>query len=195
VLDLLRHGLSDRSAALLRGVSREAVRFHVRNAMGKLGLTSRAALRAWPGIPADGAMSRKERSAVAELGSLGQVARSVRDVEESVAWYRDVLGLHHLYTFGRLAFFDLGGTRLYLQQADPVQPHESVLYLRVDDVHAAFERLRERGVRVRGAPHMIHRHADGTEEWMAFFDDLEGRPLALMAQVGPSTAPTAVSEP
>jgi methylmalonyl-CoA/ethylmalonyl-CoA epimerase len=30
---------------------------------------------------------------------------------------------------------------------------------------------------------MIHRHADGTEEWMAFFSDPEGRPLALMSQV------------
>jgi methylmalonyl-CoA/ethylmalonyl-CoA epimerase len=140
-------------------------------------------------------MSREERSAVAEFGSIGQVARSVRDVEESVGWYRDALGLHHLYTFGSLAFFDLGGTRLYLQQVDPVQPHESVLYFRVEDVHAACERLRQRGVRVRGAPHMIHRHADGTEEWMAFFDDLEGRPLALMTQVAPPTAPTALSEP
>jgi hypothetical protein len=26
---------------------------------------------------------------------------------------------------------------------------------------------------------MIHRHADGREEWMAFFKDDEGRDLAL----------------
>ena len=31
-------------------------------------------------------------------------------------------------------------------------------------------------------PHMIHRHEDGTEEWMAFFQDNDGRPLAIMAQ-------------
>ena len=30
---------------------------------------------------------------------------------------------------------------------------------------------------------MIHRHDDGTEEWMAFFTDNEERPLAIMAQV------------
>jgi hypothetical protein len=30
---------------------------------------------------------------------------------------------------------------------------------------------------------MIFRHADGMEEWMAFFKDPEGRPLALMEQV------------
>jgi hypothetical protein len=30
---------------------------------------------------------------------------------------------------------------------------------------------------------MIHRHADGTEEWLAVFKDLEGRPLAIMTQL------------
>jgi hypothetical protein len=34
-----------------------------------------------------------------------------------------------------------------------------------------------------GAPHMIHRHADATEEWLAAFKDNEGRPLAIMALV------------
>jgi hypothetical protein len=29
---------------------------------------------------------------------------------------------------------------------------------------------------------MIHRHADGTEEWLAFFSDPEQRPLALICQ-------------
>lgn len=33
------------------------------------------------------------------------------------------------------------------------------------------------------APHRIHRHEDGTEEWMAFFEDNDGRALALMTQV------------
>jgi hypothetical protein len=32
---------------------------------------------------------------------------------------------------------------------------------------------------------MIHRHGDGIEEWMAFFNDLEGRTLAVMCQVPP----------
>ena len=42
---------------------------------------------------------------------------------------------------------------------------------------------RPRGVTFTDAPHMIHRHGDGTEEWMTFFEDPEGRPLALMAQI------------
>ena len=51
------------------------------------------------------------------------------------------------------------------------------------DISAAHANLTARGVEFHGAPHMIHRHADGTEEWMAFFNDPEARPLAIMAQV------------
>jgi catechol 2,3-dioxygenase-like lactoylglutathione lyase family enzyme len=115
------------------------------------------------------------------LGPLGQVSRTVSDIGAAAAWYGDVLGLPHLYTFGKLAFFDLGGVRLFLEEgaAGP----QSVLYFRVEDVHAAHTALVARGVAFVGAPHLIHRHADGTEEWMAFFKDNEGRPLAIMAQV------------
>jgi methylmalonyl-CoA/ethylmalonyl-CoA epimerase len=30
---------------------------------------------------------------------------------------------------------------------------------------------------------MIFKHPDGTEEWMAFFNDPDGKPLAVMSQV------------
>jgi len=30
---------------------------------------------------------------------------------------------------------------------------------------------------------MIHRDDDGTEEWMAFFKDNDGRPLAIMSEI------------
>jgi hypothetical protein len=39
---------------------------------------------------------------------------------------------------------------------------------------------------------MVHRHDDGTEEWMAFFKDNEERPLALMARIAPADAPGTV---
>jgi hypothetical protein len=32
---------------------------------------------------------------------------------------------------------------------------------------------------------LIHKHADGTEAWMAFFKDPDGRPLAIMSQAVP----------
>ena len=35
------------------------------------------------------------------------------------------------------------------------------------------------------AVHMIFKHPDGMEEWMAFFEDCDGGLLALMSQVRP----------
>ena len=186
VVNGVRHGLSDAAIARRRGVSRDAVRYHVRNALQKLGLDSREALRHWSGAPADSAMTRKEQPMTQSisLGPIGQVSRSVRDIGESERWYRDTLGLPHLYTFGKLAFFDCGGTRLYLSQEKAAPGPESILYLKVRDIESACKALKDRGVEFTNAPHMVFRHPDGTEEWMAFFKDPEGRPLALMEQVG-----------
>lgn len=121
------------------------------------------------------------------LGPLGQVARQVADIGVAERFYRDQLGLRHLYTFGTLAFFDMGGTRLMLSAGDGGSAGDgaAILYFRVPDIDAAHRALMAREVRFIDAPHMIHRHADGTEEWMAFFEDPEGRPLAIMAAVRP----------
>jgi catechol 2,3-dioxygenase-like lactoylglutathione lyase family enzyme len=119
-----------------------------------------------------------------KLGPIGQISRMVRDVPAAVAWYRDVLRLPLIWDFGSLAFFDCNGTRLYLGQPEGNAPAgDSVIYFEVREINAAYETLKERGVEFLGAPHMIHRHEDGTEEWMAFFKDNEGGMLALMSQV------------
>ncbi|MBB5713228.1 VOC family protein [Sphingomonas aerophila] len=115
-----------------------------------------------------------------QLGRIGQLSRTVTDIAAARQWYADVLGLAHLYSFGDLAFFDCAGVRLFLSQGEAGP--ESIIYLMVDDVHAAAATLASRGVEFRNAPHMIHRHEDGTEEWMAFFNDPDSRPLALMSR-------------
>jgi DNA-binding CsgD family transcriptional regulator/catechol 2,3-dioxygenase-like lactoylglutathione lyase family enzyme len=185
VLHAVRHGMTNRSIAERRGISLDAVKYHVANAIGKLGVNNRQALRQWSGAPKASALNRKEWAVEPSfrLGPIGQISRSVKDIEQAEAWYRDVLGLPHLYTFGKLAFFDCGGTRLFLTQEGDGVKDESVLYLRVPDIESSHKELKARGVEFTGAPHMIHRHADGTEEWMAFFKDPEGRLLAIMSQV------------
>ena len=126
------------------------------------------------------------------LGLIGQISRGVRDIAEAKRFYGETLGLPHLYTFGNLAFFDCGGVRLFLEEGEGATKPQSVLYFRVDDVRTAYDELTARGLDFTSAPHMIYRHADGMEEWMAFFDDPEGRPLAIMAQVRqPSAQPAA----
>ncbi|MGW4524799.1 VOC family protein [Amycolatopsis sp. NPDC004378] len=181
VVDAVRHGLTNREIARRRGTSQDAVKFHVGNAVRKLGLTGRAELRAWRGAPVDSALGRASGEEPM-LGPIGQVSRTVADLGRAKAFYGDVLGLDHLYTFGDLAFFDCDGVRLFLTAGEPNGP-ESVLYFKVPDIDAAYDTLRERGVEFLGAPHRIFRHESGVEEWMAFFTDPDGHPTALMSQL------------
>lgn len=126
-------------------------------------------------------------SEIPRLGAIGQISRQVSDIDSSVSWYANVLGLPHLYTYGKLAFFDCDGIRLFLSALDegPQSEGESVIYFKVADIHAAYDDLRSRGVEFSAGPHLIHRHESGLEEWMAFFADPDGHVLALMAQSGP----------
>jgi catechol 2,3-dioxygenase-like lactoylglutathione lyase family enzyme len=115
------------------------------------------------------------------LGTIGQVARSVKNMDAAWTWYGEVLGLKPLYRFGNLGFFDCNGLRLFLSEGEGAS--ESILYFRVADVRTAYAAMMARGIEFTHAPHMIHKHDNGLEEWMAFFKDNEGRPLAIMAQV------------
>lgn len=184
VVEFVRHGLANRQIADRLGVSLDAVKFHVANSLAKLAVSSRAELRAWNGVRRDSALARQEPHMKAQitLGPIGQIARTVKDISAARTWYGEVLGLPHLYSFGNLAFFDCGGVRLFLSEGEGASS-ESILYFRVPDIRAAHREMAERGVTFTHAPHMIHRHDDGTEEWMAFLADNEGRPLAIMAQV------------
>jgi DNA-binding CsgD family transcriptional regulator len=92
VADAVRHGRSYREIARRRGTSRDAEKFHVANAVMKLGLAGPAGLRAWPGMPADSALRAAGRededtamnaaasadaaAAGLQVGPLGQVAPS-----------------------------------------------------------------------------------------------------------------------
>lgn len=188
VLEWVRHGLTNPAIAARMDVSADAVKFHVANILSKLGVPSRAELRYWTGIDRRAALASALQPFDQELsmGPIGQISRTVRDIGAARRWYGEVLGLAHLYSFGDLAFFDCGGLRLFLSQSDEPGP-ESILYFRVDDVRLSHTALESAGVEFLNAPHMVHRHDNGAEEWMAFFKDPEGRPLAIMSQVRPAS--------
>ena len=88
VVNGVRHGMTNRQIARGRGVSLDAVKFHVENAVQKLGLEGRAALRKWQGIPVDSALKKQEKTMTTsklELGAIGQIARHVADIDRAEA--------------------------------------------------------------------------------------------------------------
>jgi methylmalonyl-CoA/ethylmalonyl-CoA epimerase len=115
---------------------------------------------------------------------LGQVAIVVQDVARATAWYRDVLGVRHLFDAPPgLAFFDIGGVRLMLSRPDGDSAQgTSVLYYAVLDLTATVGMMVARGAVVRQAPHKIASMPDH-DLWMAFVDDSEGNLVGLMSEV------------
>ena len=68
------------------------------------------------------------------LGEIGQISVNVHDFDRAIAFYRDTLGMSHLFIVpGRMAFFDCSGIRLML--AIPERPDldhpSSILYFKV----------------------------------------------------------------
>lgn len=122
------------------------------------------------------------------LRRLAQVAVNVHDIERATAWYRDQLGLRHLFSAGPLAFFDIGGTRLMLARPEtPELDHPaSILYYDVADIATAHATLAARGVKFKGVPHVVARLA-ASDLWMAEFRDSEGNVLALQSEVARTT--------
>ncbi len=116
------------------------------------------------------------------MPQLSQLSRRVESLGRAQSFWRDTLQVPELYAFPGLAFFDLGGTRLMLTETGN-RENADILYLATPDIHAAHAALGERGASLTGTPHLIHTHPDGTQEWMAFFKDDEGRDLALHSLV------------
>ena len=117
------------------------------------------------------------------LGRIGQIAVRATDLDRSVDFYRDVLGMQFLFRAPNLAFFQCGDVRLMLGPSEgPEHDHPgSIIYYRVDDIQAAHATLRGRGVAFVDEPHLIARLPD-REVWMAFFHDVAGNTLAIMSE-------------
>ena len=120
---------------------------------------------------------------------LAQVAIAVRDLDRARTWYRDVLGLPHLFDAPPgLAFFQCGQTRLMLSQPEgPETVGNSILYYSVEDIQAAHAALAEQGVGFDEPPRCIARLGD-RDVWLAICRDSEGNLLGLMSEVSAATS-------
>ena len=123
------------------------------------------------------------------LSTIEQIAVNAHDIERAVAFYRDKLGMKHLFSVPpNLAFFDCDGIRLMLSlPAKPEFDHPgSIIYFNVADIQIAFATLSERGVHFEEAPIFV---ADmgSYDLWLASFRDSENNLLALMGHVPKSS--------
>ena len=118
------------------------------------------------------------------LGRIGQISVNVHDLERATAFYKDVLGVKHLFSFPpKMAFFDCDGIRLML--AIPERPDldhpSSILYFKVDDIEAACDALSKHGVQFETKPSLIA-PMQTHDLWLAEFRDSENNVLALMCE-------------
>ena len=115
------------------------------------------------------------------VGAVSQIHVSCSELERSVRFYRDVLGVPFLFDVPgqSMAFFQSGDIRLYLGVPESEAFASKVtLYFSVDDLGAERERLVKEGVTFLDEPHVVHRDDQG-ELWMTFFRDPDGHNLAL----------------
>lgn len=115
---------------------------------------------------------------------IGQIAITCKDVARAAAFYRDVLGLRHLFDAGpKLSFFDCAGVRLMLTAAErPQDDHPgSILYYFVSDIDAVHRELAGKGVKFMDEPHVIARMPDH-DLWLTAFDDSEGNTIGIMEE-------------
>lgn len=116
--------------------------------------------------------------------AVGQIHISVADIDRAVAFYRDVVGLPLLFEFPgqSMAFFDCGGVRLYVGvPSDPKYAANSFVYYTVDDIDAAWTRMKERGAEFLSEPRAVHR-TETSELWMAGFKDPDGNYAQIMCE-------------
>lgn len=125
-----------------------------------------------------------EDNVSAQLQSIGQIAIMVKDVVRATEFYRDQLGLKHLFSAGQLSFFECGGVRLMLEKPEKPEISTSIIYFKVDDIGQAHAEMLTRGVHFVDQPHLIAKLPDH-DLWMCFFRDSEGNVLSIMSEVRP----------
>jgi predicted enzyme related to lactoylglutathione lyase len=117
--------------------------------------------------------------------TVAQLLIPVEDFDKGVAFYRDVLGIPHLFSAPpQMAFFNCGGIRLLVgvMPAGQKAQRGSAIYFKVADMKAVHAELKGKGVQFGAEPHVVHRTPQ-QELWLAEFKDPDGNQLALMSEV------------
>ncbi len=121
------------------------------------------------------------------LSRIKQIAIPVNSVDDAKIFYRDTLGLRHLFDAPpALSFFDCGGVQLMLagpaaQGKDGNQQH-AVLFYDVSDIKTTHARIKTLGAKSLAEPRVIAR-MNGREIWVGELSDGQGNVVGLMSDV------------
>jgi methylmalonyl-CoA/ethylmalonyl-CoA epimerase len=117
-----------------------------------------------------------------QLDKIGQIAFQISDVKKIESFYKEKIGLKHLFTVpGRMAFFDCDGVRLMFAVREPDEPvrSNSVIYFKVHALEFYYDQLKQKDVEFIEPPKLIAEMKE-YDLWMAFFKDVEGNVIGLM---------------
>lgn len=119
-----------------------------------------------------------------KLSTIRQIAVTVSNVEEALAYYSGVLGLRVLFTAGpNLAFLDADGVRIMLStpQGSGAVGQNSILYFLVKDIESAYTSILERGGIAERTPQLAAKMPEH-ELWTGFLRDTDGNLIGLMEE-------------
>ena len=121
------------------------------------------------------------------LSLIRQIALPVDSVDKAKTFYRDVLGMQHLFDAPpALSFFDCGGVRLMLAgpeaQGKDGEKQHAVLFYDVSDIKTTYAKIKAAGARSLAEPHIITR-MNGREVWIAELSDGQGNNVSLISEV------------
>ncbi len=124
------------------------------------------------------------------FNKIRQIAVPVTEIVEATRFYRDVLGMRHLFDAPpQLSFFDCGGVQLMLSGPEAggkdAETQHPILYYDVADIKATHAKLTAAGAATIEQPHVIARMG-GREIWIAFVSDGQGNMVGLMSDVAES---------
>jgi catechol 2,3-dioxygenase-like lactoylglutathione lyase family enzyme len=122
--------------------------------------------------------------APAPVSGIGNIILAVEDMARSLAFYRDSVGLPVRFANAEFAFLQAGHVTLCLRHA-PAAAQSGArdetrveIVFSVDDIHAAYEALKARGVTFRVEPRAVT-----GELWATDFRDPDAHLLSIF---GPS---------
>ena len=114
---------------------------------------------------------------------IGQIAITVDDIARARDFYSNTLGMKFLFDAGHLAFLQCGDVRLMLTTPEKPGPRGgTILYYKVDDIHATCAAIKARGAALLEEPHLIAKMPDH-DLWMASLNDPANNVLGIMCEV------------